>query len=226
MVDPDKASDAYLKKQIESAAAARIDLFLVGGSLLAEGHFSECIQNLKKQSDIPVVIFPGNSMQISPDADAILFMSLISGRNPEFLIGQQVKAAPLVKRYGIESIPTGYILVDGGRMTAAQYMSNTLPVPADKPEIAATTALAGALLGLQCIYLDAGSGALQSVPTQLIKAVRNAIDLPIIVGGGIKEVDEAKHIFEAGADMIVIGTAAEKNPEFMTNFTSQLRQPV
>lgn len=226
LVDPDKASESYLSQLIPAAISAGVDYFLVGGSLIAEGNFSQCVKALKKQHTIPVIIFPGNSMQVSGEADAILFLSLISGRNPEFLIGQQVKAAPLVKRYELESIPTGYILVDGGRMTAAQYMSNTLPVPADKPEIAATTAIAGELLGLQCIYMDAGSGAQHTVPMATIRAVRKSVQTPIIVGGGIKSADDAKYIFEAGADMIVIGTAAEKDPEFIAQFTKTLKLPV
>jgi len=165
--------------------------------------------------DIPVVIFPGNSMQIDPLADAILFMSLISGRNPELLIGNQVISAPVIRESRLEPIATGYMLIDSGAPTAAVYMSNTIPLPSDKPEIAACTALAGEMLGLKLIFMDAGSGATKPVSEQTISAVRRTIAVPLVVGGGINSPEKAISACRAGADLIVIGNAVEKDPAIL-----------
>ncbi len=214
LIDPDQAADAArLERTIQNACMAKADLIFVGGSLLATDSFNDCVKRVKGLADRPVVLFPGSPAQLSEHADAVLFLSLISGRNPELLIGHHVTAAPRVKAMGIEAIPTGYMLVDGGRMTTAHYVSQTQPVPHDKPAIAAATALAGELLGLRSIYLDTGSGAKKSVSAEMITAVRRSVELPIIVGGGIREGATARELCEAGADIIVVGTAIEQDPE-------------
>ncbi len=192
---------------------ARADLILVGGSLLTADGFDQCVRRVKELSDRPVVLFPGSPGQLSSHADALLFLSLISGRNPELLIGHHVTAAPTVKALGLETIPTGYMLVDGGRTTTAHYVSQTSPIPHDKPGIAAATASAGELLGLRTIYMDTGSGAPRTVDPAMVEAVRCAVDLPIIVGGGIRTAEQARALCGAGADMLVVGTAFEEDPE-------------
>lgn len=171
----------------------------------------DTIARLKAKSKIPVVIFPGSIQQVDPSADALLFLSLISGRNPDLLIGNQVLAAPFVKRSGIEAISTGYMLIDGGAPTTVSYISNTIPIPADKNEIAVCTALAGELLGMHLIYMDAGSGAKKAIPASMIKAVSSNTGLPVIVGGGIRTPEQAYESAGAGATIIVVGNAIEKD---------------
>ncbi len=212
LIDPDHFEERKFKQLLRSTQLNPIDAFLIGGSLITKGNIEETIRILKKHTDIPVCIFPGNSMQVSPYADAILFMSLISGRNPDFLIGNHVHTAPLLKNTNIEIIPTGYMLIDGGKLTTAHYMSNTLPIPADKPEIAASTALAGQMLGLKCIYTDAGSGALNHISPEFVKKICSEINIPLIAGGGIRTPEAAANLARAGATAIVIGNAAEANP--------------
>jgi phosphoglycerol geranylgeranyltransferase len=197
--------------------------WLVGGSLLLKDRFEEVIQYLKNRSKKPVVIFPGNSMQVSANADAILFLSLLSGRNPDFLIGQQVLAAPIVKRSGIDSIPTAYLIIDGGKETSVSYISNTKPMPRDKPDIALATAMAAELLGKQLIYLEAGSGADDSVPMQTVSLIKKNIPLPLIVGGGVKNIQTIEKLFDAGADHVVIGNYLEENPDFLYDI-SQMQE--
>ncbi|MBI3232750.1 MAG: geranylgeranylglyceryl/heptaprenylglyceryl phosphate synthase [Bacteroidetes bacterium] len=226
LVDPDKASSDYINELIHIAISSKVDYFLVGGSLITNGKFDDCVEQLKTQTKIPVIIFPGDNLQLNPFADAILFLTLISGRNPDLLIGQQVKSAPIIKNFGIEYIPTGYMLVDGGNVTSAQYMSNTLPIPANKPDIASTTALAGEMLGLKCIYMDAGSGALNSISTKMIEKVCETIEIPLFVGGGIKTTEQAIKIAQAGADVIVIGTAIEKDLSIISEINAALKQLV
>ena len=215
LVDPDKSDESHIQKVIENALAAGVDYFFVGGSLMTSDDLDRCIQLLKTQTKIPVVLFPGSPLQIHSKADAILLLSLISGRNAELLIGQHVIAAPLLRKSGLEILPTGYMLVEGNKSTTASYISNTSPLPFDKPEIAATTAMAGEMLGLQYIYCDAGSGAEKTVSPAMIKAIRKAVDLPIIVGGGIKTQADAELLYEAGANVVVIGNAIEKNPDLI-----------
>jgi len=211
LIDPDKPCIANLEEICSMAVTSKVDCFFIGGSLITHDTIDSCIKLLKKNTDIPVVIFPGNTMQVHKDADAILFLSLISGRNPEMLIGKHVIAAPYIKQYGLEVIPTGYMLIESGRPTTALYMSNTIPIPHDKDDIAVCTAMAGEMLGLKMIYMDAGSGALHHISLSMIEKVKKNISIPLIIGGGIKTAQLAKDIYAAGADMIVIGNAVEKN---------------
>ncbi len=225
LIDPDKiGSSSECLKIVNLCVENRVDYFMVGGSLMTTNNFSEVISVIKRHSTIPVIIFPGNNMQIDAAADAILFLSLISGRNPEFLIGQHVVAAPVIKRTQLEVIPTGYVLVEAGNQTTAGYMSNTTPIPADKFSIAACTALAGEMLGLQMIYLDAGSGADQSISQKMISTVRKSIDLPLIVGGGINNLSKAQKALEAGADMIVVGNGIEEDPDLLIGIADKIQQ--
>ena len=205
LLDPDdflpgKAAD--IARQAEHSGA---DALLVGGSLIHTDHFDDFVQSIKKKSSLPVILFPGDSTQLSRHADAILFLSLISGRNPVNLIGEHVKAAPLIKQYGIEPISTAYMLVESGSVTSVEFMSNTRPLPRNKPMIAAAHALAAQYMGMSMVYLEAGSGAPQPVPDDMIKLVRSYVDIPIIVGGGIRDAKTAQAKLRAGADIIVTG---------------------
>lgn len=212
LIDPDDTDRARTNALAALGADSGVDYFFVGGSLLVKDKLEETIAAIREVCNIPVVLFPGSISQVSPSADALLLLSLISGRNPELLIGQHVLAAPAIKRSGLEVLPTGYMLVDGGAPTTVSYISNTNPIPADKPEIAAATALAGELLGLKLIYLDAGSGAIHQVPPKTIQAVRSQVDIPMIVGGGIRTPEAASNAAAAGADLIVVGNALENDP--------------
>jgi putative glycerol-1-phosphate prenyltransferase len=211
LVDPDKADVQHLEQLAILAHQGAIDIFLVGGSLLFTNHLQNTVDFLRKHTPVPVILFPGGSNQIYSGADAILLLSLISGRNPDFLIGRHVESAPLLRHSGLEIISTGYMLVDGGRGTTVSYISNTTPLLAHKPEIAAATAMAAEMLGMKCIYLEAGSGALQPVPTEVVKAVCASVNIPVITGGGIKTPEKAAENIAAGASLIVVGTAAEKD---------------
>ena len=222
LVDPDKPSDVQILSIVEKANAADVDFFFVGGSLLVTDSLDHCIKIIKEHSNIPVLIFPGNSLQISKYCDGFLLLSLISGRNPEMLIGRHVIAAPYLKLYGNEIIPTGYMLIDSGKATSVSYMSDTTPIPHDKDDIAMCTAIAGEMLGLKLIYLEAGSGALMPVSTSMISKVSQMINIPLIVGGGIKTPEMAADAVKAGADIIVIGTAFEKEPEMLKKFAEAI----
>lgn len=224
LVDPDKPSDAQILSIVEKANAADVDFFFVGGSLLVTDSLDHCIKIIKEHSNIPVLIFPGNSLQISKYCDGFLLLSLISGRNPEMLIGRHVIAAPYLKLYGNEIIPTGYMLIDSGKATSVSYMSDTTPIPHDKDDIAMCTAIAGEMLGLKLIYLEAGSGALMPVSTSMISKVSQMINIPLIVGGGIKTPEMAADAVKAGADIIVIGTAFEKEPEMLKKFAEAIHR--
>lgn len=215
LVDPDKHEISDFAPLAKKLGSYPIDYFMIGGSLLSKDLLDECLKAFKEHTKIPLIIFPGGVMQVNPRADALLFLSLISGRNADLLIGKHVESVPYILQANLEAISTGYILVNGGNMTTAQYISNTFPVPSDKPDIAALTAKAGEMLGMKMIYLDAGSGAHQSVPTAMIKMVKKMIQTPLMVGGGIKSVTEAKEKLEAGADLIVLGTALEKNIDLL-----------
>lgn len=223
LVDPDKADDpARLSHLLNLASENCIDFFFVGGSLITTTNLSEVINQIKEQVSIPVVLFPGNSLQLDPGADAILFLSLISGRNPDLLIGQHVLAAPILRNNKIEVMPTGYMLINSGKITSVAYISNTTPIPEDKYSLAACTAMAGEMLGLQLIYMDAGSGAEREISKKMISTVRKAVKTPLIVGGGINTAAKALAAFEAGADMIVIGNALEKNPEILIEISDKV----
>ena len=215
LLDPDKVDFGQLQDLVHDAILNKVDYFFVGGSLIANYQLSELIEQIKQYCDIPVLLFPGNSLHIVPQADGILFLSLISGRNAEFLIGQQVIAAPILKQSNLEILSTAYMLIDGGQSTTVSYISNTSPIPADKAAIAACTALAGEMIGMKLMYLDAGSGAKQEVPGPMILAVRNAVDSPIIVGGGINTAAKAQTAWLSGADIVVVGNKLEENPEFI-----------
>jgi phosphoglycerol geranylgeranyltransferase len=223
LVDPDKVEDpTKLQHLINLASENCIDYFFVGGSLITTTNLAEVVKQIKDNVKIPVVLFPGNSIQIEPTADAILFLSLISGRNPELLIGQHVIAAPIIKNTRLEVIPTGYMLVNSGRTTSVAYISNTTPIPDDKYSLAACTAMAGEMLGLQSIYMDAGSGAEKEISARMIGAVRKSVSIPLIVGGGINTSRKAITALEAGADMIVVGNALEKDPELLMQISDQV----
>lgn len=213
LIDPDSvANEAQLLTTCELCNKANVDLILVGGSLITNGFWSKCVSLIKAHTKIPVVLFPGNIMQVHDEADAILFLSMISGRNPDLLIGKHVLAAPGLKKSGIEVMPTGYMIVDGGNITSVMYMSNTMPIPYDKDSIAACTAMAGEMLGLQVMYMDAGSGAHRPISANMISEVKKNISLPLFVGGGIRTAEQAIATANAGADVVVVGNAFEENP--------------
>ncbi len=214
LVDPDKSSTEHIKTVCNNALKAKANFFLVGGSLLTDGDLDATVTELQKNSDLPVILFPGSSSQISVKADGILFLSLLSSRNPEMLIGQQVIAAPYLRKTNIEVIPTAYLLIDSGEQTTATYISNSQPIPANKSEIAACTALAGEYMGMSLIYLDGGSGAKNPVSAEMIAKVKSYTQNPLIIGGGINNIEKAKSAYEAGADVIVVGNAIEQNPSF------------
>ena len=222
LIDPDKQYPEALLDLSALCAEAAVDYIFIGGSLMSSNHLSESILAIKAACNIPVIIFPGSANQICPEADAIFLLSLISGRNPDLLIGKHVEAAPALKSSGLEVISTGYLLVDGGKPTTASYISNTTPIPEDKPDIAACTALAGAYLGHKVIYLDAGSGAMYSPSPEMIRAVKNEVSLPLIVGGGITNIKKARDICKAGADIVVVGNAIEKDSQNILKLSSAI----
>ena len=223
LIDPDKAHPELLDRQLEALEKAGVNLIFFGGSLLTRFELEERIAYIKQRTTAKIILFPGSVQQISPSADAILFLSLISGRNPDLLIGQHVLAAPMLRQTNLEILSTGYMLIDGGKPTTASYISGTLPLPADKPDIALCTAMAGEMLGLQHIYMDAGSGAQNAVSLEMIKAVSREISVPLIVGGGIRDAEAAVERAEAGADVIVIGNATEKQPLIIEEIAEALR---
>ncbi|WP_381496488.1 phosphoglycerol geranylgeranyltransferase [Spirosoma flavum] len=224
LLDPDKIEQDALSQLLIRTASCPVDFFLVGGSLVTDYAHKEVIAAIRRQSTIPITLFPGNLLHIEPSADAILLLSLISGRNPDFLIGQHVIAAPLLKRSGLEIMSTGYMVVDSGTQTTVSYISGTMPLPYDKPDVAACTAMAGEMLGLQLMYLDAGSGARRPVSSDMIAAVRRVVDLPIIVGGGINSGEKAYEALKAGADMIVVGNGIEQNPDLLPQLSTVIRE--
>ncbi len=211
LIDPDKPGEDDLFKTIEIANKSKVDFFFVGGSVLTNGNLEDCILTIKKHSSIPIVLFPGNGLMVNANADAILLLSVISGRNPEMLIGQHVIAAPSLKRSKLEVISTGYMLIESGKATSASYMSNTTPIPANKADIATCTAMAGEMLGLKLIFMDGGSGADNPVSNAMIESVSKNINVPLIVGGGIRTPEMAIEKLKSGADVIVVGNAAEKD---------------
>lgn len=220
LIDPDKVQDiSSMEPLIRLATENCVDYFFVGGSLVTTQNLNAVIRAIKEEVTIPVVLFPGSVQQIDDAADGILFLSLISGRNPDLLIGQQVIAAPILRKTNLEVISTGYMLINSGKTTSVAYISNTTPIPEDKFSLAASTAMAGEMLGLKVIYLDAGSGAEREVSKKMISTVRKSVNLPLIVGGGINTPQKAQNALEAGADLIVIGNALEKDPELLTEIS-------
>ena len=215
LIDPDKVSSSSLSALMRQANDAAVDYFFVGGSLVVSDHLDECIAQIKKESSIPVILFPGSPAQLSRHADALLYLCLISGRNPELLIGQHVISAPFVKKSGLEIISTGYMVIDGGAPTTVSYISGAAPIPADKAEIALCTAMAGEMLGKKLIYMDAGSGAKKPISEEMIAVVAKNIEVPLVIGGGIRNAEKAYLNCKAGADMIVVGNAIEKDPSLL-----------
>lgn len=226
LIDPDKAMPESLLQTVEWSVKSGVDYFFIGGSLLMNDTISECTDVIKSCSEIPVIIFPGSPSQIHSNADAILLLSLISGRNADLLIGQHVTAANALRESRLEVVSAGYMLVDGGQFTTVSYISGTLPIPRHKSDIAVATAMAGEMLGLKLIYLEAGSGAMESVSTEMVKAVSGAIDIPLIVGGGIRTPEQASALCCAGADMLVVGTAAEQDPSIIASISHAIHSSI
>ncbi len=221
LIDPDKQNLEQLAFFSEKSQKDGADFFLVGGSLVSTG-IDNTIEKIKKNSDLPVILFPGSILQISDKADGILLLSLISGRNPDLLIGNHVIAAPILQKSSLEVISTGYMLIDGGSKTSVEYMSNTKPIPPNKTDIAVATAIAGEFIGNKLIYLEAGSGAKNHVDINLVKEVKKSIDVPLIVGGGLSDYKIVENICKAGADIIVTGTAFEKNDNLVKLFADKI----
>ncbi len=229
LLDPDQVGQNSFLALLKHADVTTIDYFFVGGSLVTDYTHREVVDTVRQHVDTPTILFPGNSLHIEPSADGILLLSLISGRNAEFLIGQHVISAPILKRSGLEILPTGYMLVDSGAQTTVSYISGTTPLPNNKPSVAACTAMAGEMLGLKLMYLDAGSGARCPVSPDIIAAVRQAVDTPILVGGGIDTPEKAHAALDAGADVIVVGNHLERNPDFLADLSAVLQsfnQPI
>jgi len=220
LIDPDKVRLGNMDKVLQLAVEAQVDYFFIGGSLVVNNMLDQCLASIKEKCDIPMILFPGNSFQLSYRADGLLFLSLISGRNAELLIGKHVITAPYLKISPLEIISTGYMLIDGGKATTVTYMSNTTPIPAMKDDIALCTAMAGELLGLKMIFMDAGSGAQNPVSTSMIDAVSSAINIPLIVGGGIRTPEKALANVQAGADVVVVGDAIEKDPKLVSEMAA------
>jgi len=220
LIDPDKVNEQKIGELAALTAAANVDYLLVGGSLVISNHLDEVVIRIKRESNIPVILFPGTPSQVSRHADALLYLSLISGRNPELLIGQHVISAPFVKQSGLEIISTGYMVIDGGAPTTVSYISNAAPIPSDKNEIAMCTAMAGEMLGMKLIYMDAGSGARRALSEHMIENVAGVIAAPLVVGGGITDPEKAYRNCKAGADLIVVGNAIEKDPSLIREMSA------
>ena len=220
LIDPDRKNDKKLETLVENANRSDVDAIFVGGSLMMDGGYHDRVARIKDVAKIPVIFFPGGVGQINEYYDAMLFMSVISGRNPHYLIGEQVIAAPIVKDLALEAIPTGYMLLDGGSATTVEFMSGSLPIPLDRPDIAVAHALAGQYLGMKLLYLEAGSGAKYPVPIEIIKQVASETNVSLIVGGGIRTPKVAAERVKAGASFIVAGTAIEKSSELMAEFSA------
>lgn len=214
LIDPDKLAVEQAATFIQQTENTPITHILVGGSTVVPGVTEPLVMEIKKNTSLPVLLFPGNINQLTHEADGLLFLSLLSGRNPEYLIGQHMASVPFLRNANLEVISTGYILIDGGTETSTIRVTGTLPLSTSNPQIIRDTAKAGELLGNKLIYLEAGSGALNPVPSEIIKAVKNDVAIPVIVGGGIRTKKALLEALEAGADMVVIGTAFEKNMNF------------
>lgn len=220
LIDPDKVNEDVLDEIINLSTDSVVDYFLVGGSLVISSYLDECVQYIKKNCQIPVILFPGSPTQVTKYADSLLYLSLISGRNPELLIGHHVVSAPFIKKTGLEIMPTGYMVIDGGAPTTVSYISNASPIPADKFEIAMCTAMAGEMLGMKLIYMDAGSGAKKPIEEKMIEMVAKNISVPLIVGGGITDPEKAYLNCKAGADIIIVGNAIEKDASLIKEISA------
>jgi phosphoglycerol geranylgeranyltransferase len=214
LIDPDKNAEKDYLATCEAAQECGVDAILVGSSFMLHSNFARAVGQIKNVTTLPVIIFPGSFAQITPDADAILFSSLISGRNPAFLIDEQVKGAPLVRQYGLEAIPTGYMLIESGPLTSVQYLSGSMPIPRTKNDIACAHAMAAQYLGMKLVYLEAGSGAAQPVPEEMVKAVAAQVDIPVIVGGGLTTPEDCADRIAAGASFVVMGNHLESKRGF------------
>jgi phosphoglycerol geranylgeranyltransferase len=220
LIDPEKCDNGEkLFALLDKAAFANVDYLFVGGSTVSRSEFQQTISAIRSHSSLPLIIFPGSFHQISEEADAILFLSLISGRNPDFLIGHHIAAAHELSEMQIEVLPTGYILIDGGTKSSVAYVSQTTPIPNESLSIIRNTALAGKLLGMQLLYLDAGSGAKECVSEKCIHTLRD-LGLPIIVGGGIREIDQMAALHKSGASVVVIGNKLEEDIDFLLDVRS------
>ncbi|MBN1695328.1 geranylgeranylglyceryl/heptaprenylglyceryl phosphate synthase [candidate division WOR-3 bacterium] len=215
LLDPDSENLGSLERKIELIEKSEIDFILVGGSTSWNNNFERFTEKVKSVASKAVIIFPGSAEQISSSADAILFLSLISGKNPKYLIEEQIKAAPILKKTDIEVIPTGYILLDGGRKTTVEFVSGTKPISQDDVEKIKDTAYAAQLLGMKMVYLECGSGARYPVKDEIIKRVKEYIEIPLVVGGGIKDRKEIDSKHRAGADIVVVGNALEDDPTIL-----------
>ena len=226
LIDPDQKNHANIEELVHAANESEVDALLVGGSLMMDAGNHDRVAKIKKDAKMPIIFFPGGVTQINGYYDAMFFMSILSGRNPHYLIGEQAIAAPVVKDIGIETIPMGYLLLDGGTTTTVEFMSSTKPIPMDRPDITVAHALAAQYLGKKFIYLEAGSGAKIPVSVETIEAVRKQIEIPIIVGGGIKTPKDAEQITIAGASFIVTGTITEKseNLSVMKDFSEAIHR--
>jgi len=224
LLDPDKKNDSSIESRVELANKSNVDALFVGGSLMMDGKCNDRVRRIKETSDVPVIFFPGGVGQLNAYYDAMLFMSVISGRNPHYLIGEQAIAAPMVKDIGMETIPTGYMLMDGGAGSTVEFMSGTRPIPMNRPDIAVAHALAGQYLGMKLIYLEAGSGAIHPVSNDVVHAVSESLDIPIIVGGGIRDVETASEKVKSGASIIVTGTVVEENSSIMSEIADAVHQ--
>jgi len=213
LLDPDRVPLHVYLSLTEAAADCGVDGILVGTSFMLDSNFCEAVSEIKRNSAVPVVIFPGSYAQISAAADAVLFTSLISGRNPEYLIAEQVKGAPIVKRYNLEAIPTGYMLIESGPLTSVQYISGSLPIPRGKNDIACAHALAAQYLGMKLVYLEAGSGAERPAPVEMVAAVSSYVDIPVVVGGGLRTPSDCAARVQAGASFVVVGGGLEGEPD-------------
>lgn len=219
LLDPDSFKNSKSIIEITDQCNINlIDFIFIGGSHLTSNHFDEFVEEVKEYASQPVVIFPGSQHQISEHADALLLLSLISGRNPEYLIGKHVSAATQLKKSRLNIIPTGYMLMDGGNTTTASYITQTLPIPCNKTDLATSTAIAGELLGMQLIYMDAGSGATNTIQEKVVREVKNQISIPLITGGGVNSSKQLMALFAAGSDLVVIGNKLETNSQLIEDF--------
>jgi len=215
LIDPDKTNLGDIENVVKKVENLSADFIFVGGSYVNKGVTQKTVKALKKHTNLKIILFPGDESQISPDADALLFMSLISGQNPEYLINQQIRAVSKLRNIKLEIIPTAYILIDGGNISSAEKISKTKPISQNQEELIINTALAGQFMGKKLVYLEAGSGAINPVNAELINKVSNKIDIPLIVGGGIRCINQIKEAFNSGANLVVVGTAFEENKLFL-----------